>query len=115
MFVFFGLQTLPTIYVDNNSEQMVQGLSFTFDGYVGKEPIIKKVNRGGRDQATIYTHNISGTKTLMMKHVTPSGEVKQYPLFDGLNSKYWGEILVDIRDVKDDGTLEFTVRPNPAA
>ncbi|MCM3457020.1 hypothetical protein M3685_24350 [Heyndrickxia oleronia] len=41
--MFMGMQTLPVVYVDNNTIETLENVTITFDGDNAKEPTLKKL------------------------------------------------------------------------
>lgn len=109
---YVSVQTLPNIIVDNNTNQTIVALAFWFEGMTIAEPTIKKIRPNEREQATIYTRSLVGTKTLFMKHADSNNQIQSYPIFTALTNKYWSNILVEINGVNDNGLLDLKITPN---
>jgi len=109
---YIGIQTLPNVFIDNNSKETIKDITFWYEGLSSKEPKIKNLKPGERKHVAVYTRGIQGKRTLYMKHVDYSDQIQMYDIFNQLTKDYWSDILVEIKSIKEDGTLNIIVTPN---
>ncbi|MBS4172679.1 hypothetical protein [Bacillus sp. FJAT-49736] len=104
--MYFGIQTLPNIFIDNDTKHDLLDLHFFIEGSKSWEEKVKKVKSNERKMLTIYNRNMVGEKKLYMQYKN-----EQYEIFK-LTKDYWSNILVKIDDVSQDNRLSLTITPN---
>jgi hypothetical protein len=111
--MFIGMQTLPLIYIDNNTNHTLENISVTFDGDKGKIPSIKTIKPGERKQIALYNMNVKGITQLFLMHYNKKLKIteRQY-VFENFTKDFRGTILVEIEGIKHDGRFDITVVEN---
>lgn len=109
------IQTLPTVYVDNNTRVTLENITITFDGYEAKEPTFKKIKSGERVSMALYNKFV-GTRDVYMKYYNKKlGITERQVIFEGLDSTYLGTlgtILVEVQSKQKDGRFLLNIRKN---
>ncbi|OIK13197.1 hypothetical protein [Bacillus sp. MUM 13] len=111
--MFIGMQTLPLIYIDNNTNHILENISVSFDGDKGKIPSIQKIKPGERKQMSLFNMNVKGITPLYLMHENKKLKIteRQY-IFENFTKDFRGTILVEIKGIKHDGRFDITVVEN---
>lgn len=103
------MQSWPNIYVTNKTGKQLNDMYFTMDGYTKPDVKIKKVKSGATTITAIYNKGYAGTRTLYLYHYDEKNYKCKYAIYDKLIADYSGNIKVNIKDIKEDGTLVLDV------
>ncbi|MES1043361.1 hypothetical protein FOA22_02390 [Heyndrickxia oleronia] len=113
--MFMGMQTLPVVYVDNNTIETLENVTITFDGDNAKEPTFKKIKSGERVSTALY-NKVDGKKTVYMKYYNKKLRItERQEIFEGLDQSplgTMGTILVEVQNKKSDGRYEINILKN---
>ncbi|TKC14393.1 hypothetical protein [Robertmurraya kyonggiensis] len=109
------IQTLPTVYVDNNSGVTLENITITFDGYEAKEPTFKKIKSGDRVSMSLYNKFV-GKRDVYMKYYNEKLRItERQVIFEGLDSTFlgtMGTILVEVQSKQKDGRFLLDITKN---
>ncbi len=109
------IQTLPTVYVDNNTGMTLENFTITFDGSDTKEPTFKKIRSGERVSMSLYNKFV-GKRDVYMKYYNEKLRItERQVIFEGLDSTFlgtMGTILVEVQSKQKDGRFLLEITKN---